>query len=64
MTLVRMEHPQLDHPGDLPVTTRQAFEDVWKAKGWKLVQGDESSAPAAGDEVPAPGEPEPTKKKG
>lgn len=61
MTLVRMEHPKLEHVGDLPVTTKQAFDDVWQAKGWKLVKDDESNEPAAGDLVPAPGEPEPTK---
>jgi hypothetical protein len=38
MKLVTMRHDEIEH-GDkpLPVTTVQAFEDVWKAKGWKLV---------------------------
>lgn len=29
---VVMHHPKLDGS---PVTTRRAFEGVWKAKGWK-----------------------------
>jgi hypothetical protein len=37
MKLVTMQHPDLDH-GDrpLPVTTMQAFDDVWEPKGWTL----------------------------
>lgn len=57
LELVRMRHPKLDHEGDLPVTTRQAFDDVWKAKGWQI--DEDAPVPVAGgssDDEPAPGE--------
>lgn len=58
LELVRMRHPKLEHDnGELPVTTRQAFDTVWKAKGWQL----DENAPvplvgASEDDEPAPGE--------
>lgn len=37
METVRVYHPDLDHTIDDPATVaRRSYEEVWKAKGWRL----------------------------
>jgi hypothetical protein len=51
---IRIEHPDIERqPADqLPLVTREAFDDFWSAKGWVEAGGDDP--PVAAVEVPSP----------
>jgi hypothetical protein len=43
--MVKMTHPDID--GVAGPVTREAFDEIWAAKGWVLAEADQQSQPAA-----------------
>lgn len=38
--MVYMKHPKVSGDHAPAVTSQEAFDELWKAKGWKLTDGD------------------------
>lgn len=53
MTFIKMEHPDLPEAEPASVT-EEAFNSVWKAKGWKKVKARKAAKKAAPKPKPAP----------